>query len=219
MSELETQLQGFDDYIGKLCSQEDDALASARANMKSEGLPAINVSANEGKLLHVLVQAVGAKRILEIGTLGGYSAIWMARGLPSGGRLVSLEIDEHHAKVARDNVARAGLTDKVEVKVGPGLETLSSMLAAGEPLFDVAFIDADKEGYPAYLDKVVPLVRQGGLILADNTLNGGLLEEGHTSGIATYNAATTSHPELVTIILPIIRGHIDGLTVSVKTAL
>ena len=112
----------------------------------------------------------GARRILEIGTLGGYNAIWLARALPAGGKLITLELSEHHAEVARRNLAQAGLAAKVEVRVGPALAALTAMEQAGEAPFDLVFIDADKDGYVAYLPKSVALVRDGGLILADNTL-------------------------------------------------
>src|SRR5690606_3405585 len=110
------------------------------------------------------------KRILEIGTLGGYSATWFARALPDDGKLISLEIDPHHAEVARKNLERAGFASKTEVRVGPALQTLDQMRADNEPPFDLVFIDADKEAYPDYLKKVLPMVREGGLILADNTM-------------------------------------------------
>jgi predicted O-methyltransferase YrrM len=136
----------YDRYIGNLAAREDSALRRARTESLREGLPEINVSASEGKLLHVLALIVGAKRILEIGTLGGYSAIWLARALPAKGKLVSLEIDPHHAEVARRNVARAGLARKVDVRIGPALASLAKMKKEGP--FDLVFIDADKKGFP-----------------------------------------------------------------------
>ncbi|MBK8797455.1 MAG: class I SAM-dependent methyltransferase [Anaerolineales bacterium] len=121
--------------------------------MAQEGLPSINISASEGQLLHLLALMSGARRILEIGALGGYSAIWLARALPADGKLITLELDEHHAAVARRNLNAAGLGAKVEVRVGPALATLTAMQQAGEALFDLIFIDADKEGYVDYLQK------------------------------------------------------------------
>ncbi len=208
-------LQDYEDHISHLLAQEDDALRLAREDTQKAGMPPINVSATEGKLLHVLACSVGARRILEIGTLGGYSAIWLARAMPADGRLVSLELDPHHAEIAQKNIARAGLCKVVEIRVGPGMESLAKMTAAGEAPFDVAFIDADKEGYPDYLEKVYPLVRSGGLILADNTLR---LDAGPTAGIPRYNAAVARHPGLNSILIPVLRGDgLDGLLVSVKT--
>ena len=208
-------LQEYENHISGLFAQEDEALRLAREDTQKAGMPPINVSVTEGKLLHVLARSVGARRILEIGTLGGYSAIWLARALPAGGRLVSLELEPHHAEVAQKNIARAGLSQVVEIRVGPGLESLAKMTAAGEALFDVAFIDADKEGYPDYLNKVYPMVRQGGLILADNTLR---LDAPPTAGIPRYNAAVSKHPGLNSILIPVLRGDgLDGLLLSVKT--
>ena len=151
MSTPEKSMENYDHYISHLFAPEDAALQATRAAMQQEGLPGINVSASGGQLLHLLALMSGAKRILEIGTLGGYSAIWLARALPADGKLISLELNEHHADVARHNLAQAGLATKVEVRVGPALATLAAMEQAGEAPFDLVFIDADKDGYVAYL--------------------------------------------------------------------
>ena len=217
MPEHEPATQNYDRYITALFAAEDEALRSAREEMQREGLPSINVSASEGKLLHVLTLLGGPRRILEIGTLGGYSAIWLARALPEDGKLVSLELDAHHADVARQNLERAGLAHKVEVRVGPARETLARMAAEGEPLFDMVFIDADKDGYVEYLKQAAPLVREGGLILGDNTLPDAVLDPAADSGTKRYNAAVAAHPDLVSIIVPVLRSQgIDGLCISVK---
>lgn len=219
MSAPEKSMENYDLYINQLFAVEDDVLRATRAAMQQEGLPGINVSASGGQLLHLLVLMSGAQRILEIGTLGGYSAIWLARALPADGKLISLEIDAHHAAVARRNVAHAGLAEKVEVRVGPALATLTAMEEAGEAPFDLAFIDADKDGYVAYLQKAVALVRDGGLILADNTLPDAVLDAGADSGTKRYNAAVAAHPALVSTIVPVLRRQgLDGLTIAVKRA-
>ena len=206
----------YNQYIAKTFAIEDSALATARTEMERGNLPSINGSASEGKLLHVIALAFGAKRILEIGTLGGYSGIWLARALPEGGKLISLELDAHHAEVAQSNLDRAGLTDKVEIRVGPASQTLDKMIADGEPLFDLVFIDADKDGYVDYLNKSYGLVREGGIILGDNTLPDAVLDDAATSGTKRYNTAVAQHPNLVTSLIPILRQHgIDGLTISV----
>ena len=185
--------------------------------MRRENVPGMNVSASEGKLLHMLALMIGAKRVLEIGTLGGYSAIWMARALPPEGRLVSLEIDPHHAEVARRNIESAGLSGKIEVRVGPAAETLARMAADGEPPFDLVFIDADKDGYVDYLHGALPLLRPGGLLLGDNTLPDAVLDPAADSGTKRYNAAVAAQPALVSILIPVLRQRgIDGLLVSVK---
>ncbi len=208
--------ENYNHYVSTLFAEEDDALILAQEEMRREGVPAIYISASEGKMLHVLTLLSRAERILEIGTLGGYSAIWMARALPENGKLISLELEPHHATVARRNVERAGLSDKVEIRVGPALETLATM--ENEEPFDLVFIDADKDGYVDYLEKTVPLVREGGLILADNTLPDAVLSANGDAGAKRYNAAAAAHPDLVSALAPMLRviEGIDGLTISVK---
>lgn len=204
----------LDAFISGLFAPEDDALTTALKDMNREGLPSINVSASEGKTLHVLARAIGAKRILEVGTLGGYSTIWLARALPEGGKLISLELDAHHADVAQQNIARAKLTDKVEIRVGPASESLAQI--TDEESFDLAFIDADKDGYVGYLEQVIPLIRPGGLILGDNTLSHSAMDPDADTGITRYNAAVAARTDLVSVIIPTLRHDIDGLLVSVK---
>ena len=157
MAHQKSVLNEFDHYISKLFAPEDDALRSVREEMLRASMPEINVSASEGKLLHLLARAIGAERILEIGTLGGYSTIWLARALPPQGKLISLEIDARYAEVARRNLKRADLAKKVQVRIGPALESLSQLEAEGEGPFDLVFIYADKEGYVNYLRKSLPL--------------------------------------------------------------
>src|SRR5215210_1524608 len=166
-------LREIDSYVEDLFAPSDEILEAALRDSRRAGLPEINVSPNEGRLLQLLVEIAGARRILEIGTLGGYSAIQFARVLPDDGTLISLEIDEHHAKVARNNVERAGLSGIVEIRVGDAHELLASLVEDDEGPFDVTFIDADKESYPAYLDWSLRLSRSGSLILGDNTVRGG----------------------------------------------
>lgn len=183
--------------------------------MESESIPGMNVSAVEGKLLQVLALMVGAKRILEIGTLGGYSGIHFARALPEDGKLITLEIDPHHAVVAQQNFERAGVAHKVEVRVGPALETLKYLAAGNELPFDLIFIDADKGGYLEYLRLTLPLLRKGGLMLGDNTLRGVLTQE--DNGTKRYNTSVAQHSELTSIVIPVLRRHgLDGLTLSFK---
>lgn len=162
-----------DAYIANRLIGDDAAADEALARNAAEGLPAIDVSAAQGKLLHVLARSIGAWRILEVGTLGGYSTIWLARALPGHGALVTLEIDPHHAEVARANLDAAGVGDKVEIRVGPAVETLSRMEAEGEGPFDLVFIDADKPSNVAYLKAALALARPGGLIIVDNVVREG----------------------------------------------
>lgn len=217
MSDLGTLLRDFDAYIDRTFAKEDQVLHEIRERSQREGLPEINVSAGEGRLLFSLARLMGARRVLEIGTLGGYSAAWLARALPPDGKLVTLEIDRHRAEVARENLRRAGLSELVEVRLGPAMDSLAALEV--QPPFDLVFIDADKEGYPGYLRKVLPLVREGGAILADNTLGPDHVAPGARTGIARYNAAVAESPELTSMMIPVFRGEgsVDGLTVAVKT--
>lgn len=217
MNQQEKTPQSYDRYISPLFAPEDGALQAAREEMRREELPGISVSASSGKLLHLLALISGARRILEIGTLGGYSTIWLARALPPEGKLVSLEIDPHYAEVARRNIERAGLAQKVEVRTGPALESLSQIEAEKTAPFDLIFIDADKDGYVDYLRMAVALVRDGGLILGDNTLPDAVLSPAEDSGAKRYNAAVAVHPDLVSILVPVLRTKgIDGLLISLK---
>ena len=162
-----------DAYIEDRLVAEDAALSAAIRESAAAGLPAIAVSAAHGKLLHLLALSIGAKRILEVGTLGGYSAIWMARALPADGRLISLEIDPRNAEVASRNILRAGLGEKVEIKVGPAISQLPSL----EGPFDLSFIDADKESNADYFDHAVRLSRKGAVIIVDNVVRNGAVTD------------------------------------------
>lgn len=217
MSNVEPNNQAYVDYINTLFAPEDETLTEIRAEMAREDIRPINVSAIGGKTLNLLARLIGAKRILEIGTLGGYSAAWLARALPADGQLISLELEPHHAEVSRRNLGRAGLADKVDVRVGPAATTLQQMQATGEAPFDLAFIDANKDGYPKYLELALPLLREGGIILADNTLGRGILDAHANEGIPRYNATVAAHPELVSMMIPMLheRGF-GGLLVSMK---
>lgn len=163
----------LDRYIGGLFLPEDPVLEEATRAARAAGLPPIEVSAPQGAMLHILARSVRARTILEIGTLGGYSTIWLARALEPGGRLVSLEVDARHAEVARDNVARAGLTASVEVRVAPALESLPALEQEGFGPADLVFIDANKDAYSEYFDWSLRLSRPGTLIVADNVVRGG----------------------------------------------
>ncbi|MFI1287153.1 O-methyltransferase [Streptomyces sp. NPDC020792] len=162
-----------DAYFSTLLSPEDEPLQAALRDSDAEGLPRINVTANQGKLLHLLAQVQGSRAILEIGTLGGYSTIWLARALPDDGRLVSLEYDPRHADVARRNIARAGLDRVAEVRVGPALESLPQLADENPPPFDLVFIDADKANNHHYVEWALRLTRTGSLIVLDNVVRGG----------------------------------------------
>jgi predicted O-methyltransferase YrrM len=173
--------QAVDAYIASHLLGEDPVLEAALSANAAAGLPAIDVSAAQGKMLHLFARMTGARRILEVGTLGGYSTIWLARALPEGGRLVTLEIDPHHAEVARANIAKAGLADKVEVRVGPAVETLAKLKDERAEPFDLVFIDADKPSNAAYLRAAIGLSRPGTTIVVDNVIReGGILDPAST---------------------------------------
>ena len=210
-------LARIDDYIQDLFAPQDEALEAAVRESQRAGLPEIHVSPNEGKLLQLLAELAGARRILEIGTLGGYSAINLARGMAEGGRLISLEIDEHHAEVARRNVERASLAERVEIRVGDARELLAKVAESDEGPFDLVFIDADKEGYPEYLEWALRLSRPGSLILGDNTIWGGAIidpRDDSTRAIHEFNEKIARDPRLSAIVLPLLRERVDGLAIA-----
>jgi predicted O-methyltransferase YrrM len=169
----EDQWTAVDRYLNETFIGSDPALEAALAANAAAGLPAIDVSPSQGKFLQLLGQVQGVRRILEIGTLGGYSTICLARALPPGGKLVTLELDPKHAKVALSNIARAGLADAVELRLGPAAESLTQLAAENVEPFDMIFIDANKDGYPDYLTGALKLSHPGTLILADNVIRDG----------------------------------------------
>ncbi|MGI9625814.1 MAG: O-methyltransferase [Longimicrobiales bacterium] len=205
-------MTGVDRYVRELFAEEDDALIGIRAAADEAGLPQIQIPAETGKALAVLIRLCGARRVLEIGTLGGYSAVWIARALPPGGSLTSLEIDSHHAEVARRGAEAGGVLDRVEVIVGDARETLKSLT----PPFDVVFIDADKESYLDYLDEAARLLRTGGLLAVDNALWRGEVvapEEGSLGEqLDRFNRTLASDERFEATILPV--G--DGVAVGVR---
>ena len=167
--------QAVDDYIAAKLLGDDGALATTLANNADQGLPPIDVSAAQGKMLFLLAQMAGAKRILEVGMLGGYSTIWLARALPEGGSLVTLELEAHHARVARENLKTAELADVVDIRVGPAAECLEAM--TDEAPFDLVFIDADKQDNVRYVEEAIRLGRPGTTIIVDNVVReGGVLD-------------------------------------------
>lgn len=170
---IEQQWIAMDEYLCEQTQTPDESLADALKSSAEAGLPAINVAPNQGKLLQMLARLRGARRILELGTLGGYSTIWLARALPADGTLLTLEADQHHADVARKNIERAGLSGVVSVIVGDAADTLEDFARDGIPPFDFIFLDADKQSYPEYLRLVLRLSRPGTVIVADNVIRGG----------------------------------------------
>lgn len=202
-------------YVERLFACEDDLLRELREEIRRRGMPEISVSAEVGRLLQVLLAAAGARHVLELGTLGGYSTIWMARVLPPGGRVLSLEIREEHAELAREYARRAGLDDVIEVRIDPALDLLPE-IAETETPFDACFIDADKESYPEYLRWARHVVRPGGLILADNAFWGGRVlepapEDEPTVAMQRFNCELAGAEDMVSTIIPVR----DGLAAAV----
>jgi predicted O-methyltransferase YrrM len=209
-----------DRYIDGLFAPEDEALAGALAASKAAGLPAIQISAGQGKLLYLLARMVGARRILELGTLGGYSTIWLARALPDNGTMVTLEYSPRHAEVATANIARAGLAQKVEVVTGAALDTLPGVIEAADAPFDMVFLDADKVNYPHYFAHIMAAVRPGSLVLADNVIRGGAvldtaLADESARATAEFNFMLADDDRLEAVILQQVgvKGH-DGLAIA-----
>jgi predicted O-methyltransferase YrrM len=165
--------EAVDTYFDKMLIPPDSTLDDALAAAAAAKLPAIQVSSVQGKLLHLLARILGARNILEIGTLGGYSTIWMARALPEGGRIITLEADPKHAEVARKNFSRAGVESKVELRLGKALDTLPKVASDGRGPFDLFFIDANKSNMPEYFEWSLKLARPGSVILADNVVREG----------------------------------------------
>lgn len=216
MTDLWTEV---DDYLIDRLVPTDPVLDEVlRANVAA-GLPAIDVAPNQGRLLHIFALMVGARRILEIGTLGAYSTIWLARALGEGGRLVTLEADAAHAAVARENIGRAALQDVVDLRVGPALETLPQL--AGEAPFDLVFVDADKENNPAYLEWALRLSRPGTVIICDNVVRDGAIADPDSpdprvQGTRRFFDMVAAEPRLVASAIQTVGGKgWDGFAIAV----
>lgn len=212
-----------DEYYSKLLMPPDTVLQHALDRSNEAELPAINVAANQGKMLMILAQMQRAERILEIGTLGGYSTIWLARALPSGGKLITLEYEQKHANVAAGNIKHAGLADKVEIRVGSAADTLPSLVEEGVPAFDLIFIDADKPGYPEYFEWAMKLSRTGTVIIADNVVRDGEVinkqsEDERVTGIRAFNQVVTQEKRFnATVIQTVGSKGYDGFMIGIVT--
>lgn len=213
-----------DRHFTDLFTSPDPVLDAAIADSMAAGLPDIHVSPNQGKLLQLLARSHGARSILEVGTLGGYSTIWLARALPAGGRLVTLEFDPAHAAVARRNIERAGLGGIVELRLGDAGETLPQLAAEGRGPFDFIFLDADKPSYPAYLPWLLRLSRKGTLIIADNVVRDGAVIDAASAdpkvrGVQEFCRLAAAEPrlDLTAIQMVGVKGY-DGFAVGLVTA-
>jgi predicted O-methyltransferase YrrM len=210
-----------DSYFEDLFVSGDPVLATALAASDAAGLPPVSVSSSQGKLLNLLAVDLRARRILEIGTLGGYSSIWLARALPEDGRLITLEVDQRAAEVARANLAAAGLAAVAEVRLGPAADTLQQLASAGEQPFDLIFIDADKTGYRDYLDWSLRLSRPGTMIIADNVVQGGHVakagsEDPDVRGMREFLEHLARQQQVNSTVIQTVGGkHHDGFSVSI----
>ncbi len=216
--------RAVDHYLGELLVPDDPVLDATLEASTAAGLPEINVSPLQGSFLALLVRLQGARSILEIGTLGGYSTIWLARALPPGGRVVTLEVDQGHADVATANLARAGLDEVVEVRVGPALDTLAQLLDEGAEPFDVVFIDADKLNNAAYFAWARRLTRPGSLIVVDNVVRDGQVLDADSSdpiivGTRRLHEAVAADAGVNATVIPTVgaKGY-DGFTLALVTA-
>jgi predicted O-methyltransferase YrrM len=207
-------------FVAELFGLDDAPLVAALANAEAAGFPGIEISAAQGRFLQILALSIGATRILEIGTLGGYSTIWLARALPRDGRLISLEIDPNRAEVARTSIANAGLESVVEVRVGPAIETLRGMVAGGESAFDLFFVDADEPSYVNYLEAALKLSRPGTVIVADNVIREGEILNGATTnpravGARRFLETLAKEPRVDATVVPIPgESSYDGMAIA-----
>ena len=210
-----------DRYFGDLLLRPDPALEGAIAANREADLPAIDVTPLQGKFLELLVRVSGARRILEIGTLGGYSTIWLARALPADGTVVSLELEPSHAKIARANLKKAGLAEHVDIRVGRAAGSLKKLAAEGADPFDLIFIDADKANYPDYLDWSLKLARRGTLIVADNVVRDGEVidpksPDPNIQGVRRFTEKLAAEPRLTSTVLQTVAGKgYDGFAMAV----
>jgi predicted O-methyltransferase YrrM len=212
-----------DDYINETLVPGDAALENAVQKSNEAGLPQIQVSPSHGKLLHLLARTIGARRILEIGTLGGYSTIWLARALPPDGKLMTLEASPKHAEVAKGNIVAAGLAEKVELRLGPALETLPKLAAEKQAPFDFVFIDADKKSMLEYFDWALQLSRKGSLIFSDNVVrSGGVVDAASTDpdiqGVRRFYQALHSERRVCVTAVQTVGGKgYDGYALALVT--
>ena len=221
---MTTRASHIKNYINGLFAVEDDVLKAVKKQANQAGLPQIEVPSNVGKLLYCLAKIQRPQRVLEIGTLAGYSTVWLARALEEGAKLISLELQPEHLAIARQSIQMAGLNSRVELREGDARVLIDQMIQQKEKPFDLIFIDADKKSYPVYLDKVLQLSHPGTLILSDNLIPKGeeigtpVPENWDARGIYTFNQAIATHPRLESILATTIvgdSGRIDALGISI----
>ena len=214
-----------DNYISSLLAPEDKALTDTIKSLDSEGIPQHSVSANQGKFLQVMMIACNAKKVLELGTLGGYSTIWLARALPANGKVLTIEVDKHHGDVAQKNIDNAGLSNKVDLIIGKALDVLPQIIAEDKEPFDMIFIDADKPPYTEYFEYALQLSRPGTLIICDNVIREGKVLDDNSSdekvkGVQRLNKMLSENVKVTATILQTVGvKEYDGMAIAVVNSL
>ena len=210
-----------DNYISNLLAPEDKALTDTIKSLDTEGLPQYSISPTQGKFLQVMMIVCNAKKVLELGTLGGYSTIWLARALPNNGKLITIEVDKHHGDVAQKNINNAGLSQKVDLRIGKALDILPQIISENEGPFDMIFIDADKPPYTEYFDYALQLSRPGTLIICDNVIREGKVLDNNTAdekvkGVQRLNKMLSQNAKVTATILQTVgvKEH-DGMAIAV----
>jgi predicted O-methyltransferase YrrM len=210
-----------DSFFTDALIHPDPEIDAALASNHAAGLPAIDVTALQGRFLELMIRAIGGRRILEIGTLGGYSTIWMARAVGASGKVITLELEKRHAEIAQRNFGNAGVADRIDLRIGPASESLSALVAAGAAPFDFVFIDADKAGYPDYLHYSLKLSRPGTLIIADNVVRDGKVIEPdnpdpNIRGVRRFTEMAAAEPRLSATVLQTVGGKgYDGFAIAI----
>lgn len=219
--EMQETWRRVDDYFAERLAPVDEGLEAALKTNREAGLPPIDVTRLQGKFLELLVRMTGARRVLEIGTLGGYSTLWMARALPADGKLVTLECNARHADVARENLRRAGVLERVDLRLGQALESLAALKNANAAPFDLIFLDADKTSYTEYLEWALRLSRPGTVIAADNVVRQGKVArtdhpDANVQGVQRFTERMAAEPRLSATVLQLVSGKgYDGLALAV----
>lgn len=210
-----------DQYIGNLLASEDTVLQETIQSLDDASMPQISVTATQGKFLQVMLHSCKAKRVLELGTLGAYSTIWMARAIPADGKVITVEFDPHHADVASRNIAKAGLSDKIDLRVGKAMDVLNELISKGELSFDFIFIDADKPPYTEYFELALQLSHPGTMIICDNVIREGkILDEnttdGRVKGVQRFNQMLAGNPKVTATIMQTVGAkEYDGMAIAV----
>ncbi|MFN1216026.1 O-methyltransferase [Chryseobacterium kwangjuense] len=210
-----------DQYISNLVAPEDEILKQTIESLDHASMPQISVTATQGKFLQLMLLTCKAKRVLELGTLGAYSTIWMARAIPADGKIITVEFDPHHAQVASENIAKAGLSDKIDLRIGKAMDVLNELIAKGEEAFDFIFIDADKPPYAEYFELALQLSHPGTMIICDNVIREGKVIDENTTdervkGVQRFNQLLADHPKVTATIMQTVGAkEYDGMAIAV----